>query len=336
MLPFVLMGVTLLIFALLQMLSPFSRLAVFVKDPNVLKQGPAELERMVETLGLNDPVWIQYGRWLNEVLHGDFGWSESARRPVIDAIKSHLPATVELALFAVIPVIFGGIWLGKLTAVHQDRTIDHTGRVFAIIGWSFPTFVLGLLVLMIFYGFVNWFPPGRLSISASRIVYSDAFTPYTGMHTIDAILNGSWTVLADALRHLIMPVLSLAYLSWALIMRVMRSSMLETMRQDYVTTARAKGQHERVVINKHAKRNALLPVVTSLILSLAFVISGGIITETIFSWPGMGRTLLNAALTEDIPLAVGSLTFVAVIALVAHLVVDILYVYLDPRMRTQG
>jgi ABC-type dipeptide/oligopeptide/nickel transport system permease component len=335
MLPFVLMGVTLLIFALLQMLSPFSRLAVFVKDPNVLKQGPAELVRMVETLGLNDPVWIQYGRWLNEVLHGDFGWSESARRPVIDAIKSHLPATVELALFAVIPVIFGGIWLGKLTAVHQDRAIDHTGRVFAIIGWSFPTFVLGLLVLMIFYGFVNWFPPGRLSISASRIVYSDAFTPYTGMHTIDAVLNGSWVVLADALRHLIMPVLSLAYLSWALIMRVMRSSMLETMRQDYVTTARAKGQTERIVINKHAKRNALLPVTTIAGTMFAGLMGGVVVTETVFNRRGLGSFAASAATQLDIPSVLGFALLNGVVFVLVNLIVDILYAYFDPRVRLE-
>lgn len=335
MLPFVLIGVTLLIFALLQLLSPFSRLAVFVTDPNQLKQGPEQLERMVEALGLNDPVWVQYGRWLNEVLHGDFGWSESARQPVIDALKSHLPGTAELALFAVIPVIFGGIWLGKLTAVHQDKLFDHVGRVTAIVGWSFPTFVLGLLVLMIFYGFVNWFPPGRLSIAASRIVYSDAFTTYTGLHTIDAILNGNWTVLADALRHLIMPVLSLAYLSWALIMRVMRSSMLETMRQDYVTTARAKGQTERIVINKHAKRNALLPVTTIAGTMFAGLMGGVVVTETVFNRRGLGRFAASAATQLDIPSVLGFALFNGVVFVLANLVVDILYAYFDPRVRLE-
>jgi peptide/nickel transport system permease protein len=140
----------------------------------------------------------------------------------------------------------------------------------------------------------------------------------------------------DILHHLILPVLTLTLVAFSGTMLLTRNSMLETLREDYILTARAKGLSEKDVRDKHAARNALLPVVTSLILSLAFVISGGIITETIFSWPGMGRTLLNAALTEDIPLAVGSLTFVAVIALFAHLIVDILYVYLDPRMRTHG
>ncbi|MFC2106417.1 ABC transporter permease [Candidatus Bipolaricaulota bacterium] len=275
MLPVVLIGVTLLIFALLQLLSPFSRLAMFVTDPNQLKQGPEQLQEMVESLGLDDPVWVQYGRWLNQVFKGDLGWSESARQPVVSALKSRVPGTLELALFAVIPVIFGGIWLGKLTAVHQDKPFDHVGRVVAIVGWSFPTFVFGLLAIMIFYGVLGWFPPGRISIAALRIVNSDAFTSYTGLYTIDAILNGSWLVLGDALRHLVMPVISLAYLSWALIMRVMRSSMLEAMRQDYVTTARAKGLTERVVVNKHAKRNALLPVTTIAGTMFAGLMGGG-------------------------------------------------------------
>jgi ABC-type dipeptide/oligopeptide/nickel transport system permease component len=335
MLPFVLIGVTLLIFALLQMLSPFSRLAMFVTDPNQLKQGPEQLQEMVEALGLDDPVWVQYGRWLNQLLHGDLGWSESGRQPVIDAIRARIPGTLELALFAVIPVIFGGIWLGKLTAVHQNKPIDHGGRVVAIVGWSFPTFVLGLLALFVFYGILGWFPPGRLSIAASRIVNSDAFTAYTGLHTIDAILNGNWTVLSDALRHLVMPVITLAYLSWALIMRVMRSSMLEAMRQDYVTTARAKGLVERVVINKHAKRNALLPVTTIAGTMFAGLMGGVVITETVFNRPGLGRFAASAATQLDIPSVLGFALFNGILFVLMNLIVDLLYAYFDPRVRLE-
>ncbi len=335
MLPLVLIGVTLLIFALLQMLSPFSRLAMFVTDPNQLKQGPEQLQEMVEALGLDDPVWVQYGRWLNQVLHGDLGWSESGRQPVVDALKSRIPGTLELALFAVIPVIFGGIWLGKLTAVHQNKPFDHVGRVVAIVGWSFPTFVLGLLALFVFYGILNWFPPGRLSIAGSRIINSDAFTTYTGLHTIDAVLNGNWTVLGDALRHLVMPVVTLAYLSWAMIMRVMRSSMLEAMRQDYVTTARAKGQVERKVINKHAKRNALLPVTTIGGTMFARLMGGVVITETVFNRPGLGRFAASAATQLDIPSVLGFALFNGVLFVLMNLIVDFLYAYFDPRVRLE-
>jgi len=335
MLPLVLIGVTLLIFALLQMLSPFSRLAMFVTDPNQLKQGPEQLQEMVEALGLDDPVWVQYGRWLNQLLHGDLGWSESGRQPVIDALKARFPGTLELALFAVIPVIFGGIWLGKLTAVHQNKPFDHVGRVVAIVGWSFPTFVLGLLALFVFYGILGWFPPGRLSIAASRIVNSDAFNAYTGLHTIDAILNGNWTVLSDALRHLVMPVITLAYLSWALIMRVMRSSMLEAMRQDYVTTARAKGLIERTVINKHAKRNALLPVTTIAGTMFAGLMGGVVITETVFNRPGLGRFAASAATQLDIPSVLGFALFNGILFVLMNLIVDLLYAYFDPRVRLE-
>lgn len=335
MLPIVLIGVTLLIFALLQLLSPFSRLAMFVTDPNQLKQGPEQLQEMVEALGLDDPVWIQYGRWLNQVFHGDLGWSESARQPVVSALKSRVPGTLELALLAVIPVIFGGIWLGKLTAVHQDKPFDHVGRVVAIVGWSFPTFVFGLLAIMIFYGVLGWFPPGRISIAAMRIVNSDAFTSYTGMYTIDGILNGNWLVVGDALRHLVMPVVSLAYLSWALIMRVMRSSMLEAMRQDYVTTARAKGLSERVVVNKHAKRNALLPVTTIAGTMFAGLMGGVVITETVFNRPGLGRFAASAATQLDIPSVLGFALLNGIIFVLVNLVVDVLYAYFDPRVRLE-
>lgn len=334
-LPLVLVGVTLLIFALLQLLSPFSRLAMYVNDPNQLKQGPEELAEMVEALGLNDPVWIQYGRWLNAVLHGDLGWSESGRQPVVSAIKSRIPGTLELALYAVLPVIFGGIWLGKIAAVHQDKPVDHVGRVVAIVGWSFPTFVFGLFALFLFYGVLGWFPPGRLSIAATRVVHSDAFTSYTGLHTIDALLNGNWLVLGDAFRHLIMPVISLAILSWALIMRVMRSGMLEAMRQDYVTTARAKGLTERVVINKHAKRNALLPVATIAGTMFAGLMGGVVITETVFNRPGLGRFAANAATQLDIPSILGFALFNGVIFVLVNLSVDVLYAYFDPRVRLE-
>lgn len=334
-LPVVLIGVTLLIFALLQLLSPFSRLAMFVTDPNQLKQGPEQLQEMVEALGLDDPVWVQYGRWLNQVMHGDLGWSESARQPVASALKSRAPGTLELALFAVIPVIFGGIWLGKLTAVHQDKLFDHVGRVVAIVGWSFPTFVFGLLAIMIFYGVLGWFPPGRISIAGMRIVTSDSFTSYTGLHTIDAILNGNWFLLGDAMRHLVMPVVTLAYLSWALIMRVMRSSMLEAMRQDYVTTARAKGLTERVVVNKHAKRNALLPVTTIAGTMFAGLMGGVVITETVFNRPGLGRFAASAATQLDIPSVLGFALLNGIIFVLMNLVVDVLYAYFDPRVRLE-
>lgn len=334
-LPLVIAGVSILIFALMQLLSPFSRLAVYVKDPNALKQGPEQLQAMVEALGLNDPAWVQYGRWMNEVIHGNFGWSESARQPVLDAIRHLLPASAELTLFAAFPVIFLGIWLGKISAVYQDTLIDHGTRVTAIVGWSFPTFVFAILMLLIFYGTLPWCPPGRLGISASRIVYSDTFTTYTGMHTIDAILNGNLTVLGDALRHLVMPVITLAYVSWAMILRLMRSSMLETLRQDYVITARAKGLRERLVVNRHAQRNALLPVTTVAGLMVANLLNGVVVTETVFNFRGLGQFAASSAVQLDMPAILGFSLFNGVLLVLTNLVVDILYAFFDPRVRLE-
>ena len=334
-LPVVIAGVSILIFSLMQLMSPFSRLAVYVTDPDQLKQGPEQLQAMVESLGLDDPPWVQYGRWMNEVLHGNLGWSESARRPVLSAITRLLPASAELTLFAAFPVIFLGIWLGKISAVHQDKPIDHATRVTAIIGWSFPTFVFGILMLLIFYGILDWFPAGRLSIAASRIVYSDSFTIYTGMHTIDAILNGNLRVLGDALRHLVLPVITLAYISWAMILRLMRSSMLETLRQDYIVTARSKGLPERVVINRHGQRNALLPVTTVAGLMVADLLNGVVVTETVFNFRGLGQFAASSAVQLDMPSILGFSLFNGVLLVLTNLVVDILYASFDPRVRLE-
>ncbi|RLF24315.1 MAG: ABC transporter permease, partial [Thermoplasmata archaeon] len=244
-LPIVLIGLSLLIFGMMQLLSPYDRLSTYVRDPAQLKQGPEVLKQLMDKYGLNDPIWVQYGRWLNNVIHGNLGYSESANMEVTKAIMRFLPATAQLALFAAIPVVFGGIWLGMVSAVHHNGLIDHTTRIMALTGWSLPTFVMGLLLLMIFYGWLGWFPSGELSNWAARIVDSPQFVRYTGMNAIDAILNGNLAVLGDTLRHLILPVFTLAYVQWALLLRVMRSSMLETLRQDYITTARAKGVAER-------------------------------------------------------------------------------------------
>ena len=334
-LPIVIAGVSILIFSLMQLMSPFSRLAVYVTNPDQLKQGREHLQAMVEELGLDDPLWVQYGRWLGEVLHGNLGWSESARRPVLRAIVELFPASAELALYAAVPVVLLGIRLGKLSAVRQNSLIDHSIRVASLIGWSVPTFVFGILLLMLFYGILEWFPPGRLGLTATRIVYSDAFASYTGMHTIDAILNGNLPVLSDALRHLALPVLSLACLSWAMLMRLMRSSMLEALRQDYIVTARSKGLPESVVIRKHAQRNALLPVTTVAGLMIAGLLNGVVITEMIFNYRGLGQFAAEAAVSLDTASIVGFSLFNGALLVLTNLVVDVLYATFDPRVRLE-
>jgi len=330
-LPVVLIGVSILIFSMLQFVHPYQRIFAYV--PNIEKISAEGLDQLIEQYGLNDPLPVQYLRWVGQVLRGNLGWSQIANMPVTTAIAQRFPATAELALFAFIPVISLGIWLGVIAATHCGRPLDHLTRVIAISGWSFPSFVFGILVLMLFYGALDWFPPGQLSFWAENIVHSDSFTRFTGMNTLDALINGNLRVLLDALRHLVLPVITLAYVSWALIMRVMRSSMLEVLRQDYVTTARSKGLTERTIIKKHARRNALMPVITLGGMTITGLLSGVVITETIFNYKGLGQWVAAGALQLDTPTVLGFALFSGILIVVANLVVDIVYVFIDPRVR---
>lgn len=330
-LPIVIFGLILMVFGMFSLLDPYQKAAVFVSDVTQLKN--RSMDDLVKQFGLNDPPWVQFGRWFNNVIHGDLGWSETAKRPVAQAFKRFMPQSAELAIWAALPIILGGIWLGVLSAVKQNRPIDHATRVFAVVGWSLPTFVAGLLALFLLYGVLNWFPPGRLGLEASRIVYSSDFRIYTGIITLDALLNGNLFVFADALRHLVLPVIVLAYVSWALILRVTRSSMLETLRQEYVMTARSKGLAEKVVINKHARRNALIPVATIAGLTVALLFHGLVITEYIFDLHGLGRWAAMAAQQFDLPAILGYLVFNGFLIVAANLIVDIMYAFIDPRVR---
>jgi len=243
------------------------------------------------------------------------------------------PNTLDLTLWAVAPVILVGIWMGVQAAVHHNGFIDQAARVFSIVGTSFPTFVFGLLMLLIFYANMQWFPPGRLSDWANAVVTSNAFRSYTNLLTFDALLNGRFDVFWDALKHMILPILTLSYLSWATFLRVTRSSMLEVLRQEYVTTARAKGLPERDVIFKHAQPNAMIPVVTLAGFAVVGLMGGVVITETVFDFPGIGKAAAEAAGALDVVTVLGFALFNGVILILANLVVDVIYAVVDPRVR---
>jgi len=330
-LPVVMFGLSLLIFIMMQLLSPYQRLTAFVSNPTKLRSGDAEA--LIEKYGLDDPVYKQYARWITNVFHGNLGYSTTVSLPVSAAIAKYFPATLELVLFAAIPVVFGGILMGSLSATHHNRLLDHSTRVVAIVGWSLPTFVAGLLALMVFYGLLNWFPPGRIGIWAIPIV--NKMRRFTGLNTIDALLNSQFRVFLDALRHLVAPVATISFVSWALIVRITRSSMLETLRQDYITTARSKGLRERTVIRKHARRNALIPVVTTSGLMVAGMVGGVVVVETVFGYQGIGWWATEAARQFDFPAIIGFTLFNAIVMVFINLVVDILYAVIDPRIRLQ-
>ena len=332
-LPVLLFGISVLIFGMMQFLTPYERVSSVRRLRHAEALRGAALDELVVKYGLDRPVYEQYVSWAGNVLRGDLGFSKRGKRPVTEAIRHLFPATLELALWSSIPMLVIGVQLGVLSAVHQNKLIDQLTRIFSIVGWSFPTFVFGLLMLMVFYAKLDWFPAGRLSEWASQVVTSDVFRRYTEMNTVDALLNLRFDVFIDAVRHLVLPAITLAYLNWALILRVTRSSMLETLRQDYVTTARAKGLANRDVINHHARPNALIPVTTIGGLTLVTLLNGVVITETIFNYRGMGWFFADAALHLDVIAVLGFSMFNAIILVFGNLTVDVLYAYLDPRVR---
>jgi ABC-type dipeptide/oligopeptide/nickel transport system permease component len=331
-LPIIIFGVTLLIFGMMSFLDPGQRASLYVA---AIPRGAGALDEIIEKYGLDDPIYVQYFRWLSGVVHGDLGFSRTGKASVLDTIKRYIPASFELALWSAAPLIWIGIQLGVISALNHNKLIDQVTRVFAIVGWSFPTFVFGLLVLMIFYAKLQWFPAGRLSDWASQVVLSAEFTRYTGMNTVDAILNLRLDIFWDALRHLILPIITLSYVQWALILRVTRSSMLEVLRADYVTTARSKGLAEHLVIDRHAKPNALIPVATVGGLVMVWMMSGVVITETVFNYRGLGWWVATAAAQLDVISVLGFSLFYAILVVCGNLVVDVLYAYLDPRVRLE-
>jgi peptide/nickel transport system permease protein len=341
-LPFTVIGVTLLIFAMLQLLSPVERSALYVP---AMPHNEGAIDAIISKYGLDQPFHVQYWHWLvgrksvetgeieGGVLRGDMGFSRTGRMPVKDMILHRLPATLELALWSIIPIIGGGIWLGILAALHHNKFIDQAVRIFVTVGWSFPTFVFGLLALLIFYSHLGWFPPGRLSDQMQAVVMSPAFHRYTQMNTFDGILNGRMDVFWDALRHLILPVITLSYVIWARMVRVTRSSMLETLNQDYMRTARAKGLSRRVVLYRHAFRNALLPVMTIGGMTVVALLNGVVVTEVIFNYPGLGSAAARAAASLDALAMLGFVLFNSIVLLFANLLIDLAYAVADPRIR---
>ncbi len=340
--PFILFGVTVLIFGMISFLSPAERAALYVRD---IPKNEAVMTGIIKRYGLDRPIYEQYlwwmvgrkdpvsGEMIGGILRGNFGYSRSASQSVGHLIARRFPATVELTLYSIVPIIGIGVMLGIAAAVNHNKPIDQITRIFGIIGYSFPTFVFGLLALMLLYAELQWFPPGRLSSWASQIVDSPSFHNYTYMITFDALLNGRVDIFLDALRHMVLPIITLSYVNWALYLRVTRSSMLETLRQEYVMTARAKGLSERGVVNKHARPNALIPVATLSGLTVASMLGGVVITETIFDYPGIGSAAGAAAAQLDVITVLSLTLMTGGILILANLVVDIMYAFLDPRVR---
>ncbi len=328
-LPLIFIGVTLFIVLLMQLLSPAERAAGFVSSEAQLRNLPA----IIEQYGLDQPWYVQYWNWLSQAVQGNLGFSRVTNQPVLTTIRERLPNTIELAVLTIIPTIGLGIWLGTVAALNRDRAADQLSRVLSIMFWSLPTFVLGIWLLVIFYGGFNLFGIGQISANFARDILRPEFERYTGFLTLDSLLNGRFDIFWDAIMHLILPVITLVLVISAQIVRVMRSSLLDTLTQDYVRTARAKGLSERVVNIKHARRNALIPILTLSGFTLIGLLNGAVIVETIFALPGVGKWLSDAAVQLDYAAILGGAVFVGLLVVVGNLVVDILYAVVDPRIR---
>ena len=301
-------------------------------DPAVVALGDhateAQINAFREHYGLNKPVPEQYWIYVTNLLQGDLGISLRTRRPVAADLRDFFPATFELSLSALVLSILIGIPAGVVSATARNRLPDHVVRILSLIGGSVPIFWLGLILIGFFYGRLGWLPGG------SRI---DKFIPpppeVTGLFTIDSLLAADSKAFWSSVQHLFLPALALGYFSTAIIARMMRSSMLEVLNQQYVLAARAKGLRQLRVVWRHAARNALVPTVTTIGVTFGSLLSGAVLTETIFSWPGLGRYATNSAISLDFPAVMGVTLLAALVYTVTNLIVDIGYHWLDPRIR---
>jgi peptide/nickel transport system permease protein len=318
----VLIGVSILSFALIH-LAPGDPARTIAGD-HASSQTIAALR---DKYGLDRPIIVQYWIWFRQVLRGDLGRSIISNEYILKEILDRFPNTVELSFFAMFIAIVVGITAGIISASKQYSLLDYTTMGIALFGVSMPVFWLGIMLMMIFGVYLKWFPLG------GRINALISFHRITGLYLLDSIMTWNWPAFMSALRYLILPSVALGTIPMATIARVTRSSMLEVLRQDFIRTERAKGLSERMVIYKHGAKNALLPVITVIGLNFGLLLAGAILTETIFSWPGIGRYVVKAVQMRDYPAVQGCVLFFAFLFVVVNLITDVLYAYIDPRIK---
>ena len=332
-----LLGVTLVVFLLLRFIPG---------DPAVAMLGEHaakdNVERIREQLGLNRPLFLdvealkegdfegffdsQYIRYLGRLIQGDLGDSIHRRIPIAGELKHRFPATIELALSAMLVAVLVGVPAGIIAAARRNSVWDAASMIGSLIGVSMPIFWLGLMLIMFFAVFLGWFSVG------GRLDPSTELETITNFYIIDSIITGNMDALVDTLKHLVLPVIALATIPMAIIARMTRSSMLDVLQADYVRTAHSKGLRERVVLSRHALKNAFLPVITIIGLQTGSLLAGAILTETIFAWPGIGKWVYDAILGRDYPVVQSGVLVIALVFVLANLLVDLSYAYLDPRI----
>lgn len=301
-------------------------------DPVLLLAGergitPERHAQLAAQLGFDRPIWVQYLDFLTRLFHGDFGLSLSTKKPVLTEFLTLFPATVELGLCAILIATLIGIPLGVFAAIRRGSWFDQLSMGAALVGYSMPIFWWGLLLIILFSGILKWTPV------SGRIDLLYFFPKGTGFMLYDSLASGQKGAFVSALRHLILPSVVLATIPMAVIARQARSAMLEVLGEDYVRTARAKGMSPFRVVSVHALRNALIPVVTTIGLQIGMLMAGAILTETIFSWPGIGKWMIDSIARRDYPSVQGGLLLMAGVVMVVNLIVDLLYGVINPRIR---
>jgi peptide/nickel transport system permease protein len=330
----VLLGVSMVVFFVLRGMPGVDPLAAYIA-PGLPISADA-LASLRQELHLDEPLPMQYVHYLAGLLRGDWGYSRTAAEPVLPALLLRLPATVELAVVAVLLSVGLGVPAGILAALKRDRVPDVLVRVVSTIGISFPVFWLGIILQLVFFyylgalGLPNLPSRGRVG---EEVALLSPVAPLTGLHLVDGLLRGNAAFLVSALRHLVLPAFALSLISLAAVVRIMRASMLEVLRQDYILLARSKGLPLRIVVVRHALRNAITPVLTTAGTTLGILLGGAVVVETVFSWPGMGSLAAQGILNNDSILVVGFTLLVATMMVLVNLVVDVLYAVIDPRVR---
>jgi peptide/nickel transport system permease protein len=320
---FVLVGVSLVTFILSHVL-PADPARVALGG----KAGAEQYEGMREQMGLDRPLYVQYAVYVGSLLHGDLGYSYTTKRPVRDDLLDYFPASLELMSVALILAATIAIPLGVLSAARPARPVDRVATLLTVFGAAMPLFLLGLLFQVVFYKQLGWLPAtGRIDVELGEP------TRITGIFTLDSLLAGDWPRLANSLKHLILPAVTLAMPATAILLQMVRTSMIDSLGRDYVRTARSKGIAERQVIYGHALRNALLPTLTSFGLLIGALLSGAFLVEVVYTFPGLGMYVLNAILRSEFSAIVSTTLLVAAVYVIANVLVDIAYVLVDPRIR---
>lgn len=293
-----------------------------------LKASPETVEAYAVRYHLKEPLYIQYFYYILDLLRGDWGISPINGQPVLEEIMKYFPATIELSLVSIIMAIIIGIPLGAIAAAKQDKIEDHLIRLFALGTYSVPPFLMALVLQLVVFYHLKLLPSGgRLS------PLIDPPQHITGLYIIDSLLTMNWAALVSSIEHIILPALTLALMVFGVLTRLVRSSMLEILRLDYIRTARSKGLDERTVIFKHALRNALMSAVTITALIFAWMLSGAVVVEYIFNWPGIGRYAVQSILSLDLPSTMGVTILYALTVTTLNLIADITYAFLDPRVK---